>query len=290
MFVVAGVTGHTGKVVANTLLAAGKKVRVIVRDAAKAKSFAEAGAEVAVADNFDVAAITKALQGAEGAYVLLPPDATSTDFVARGHKIADTYAAAIRESRVPHVVLLSSVGAQHVAGTGPIKTVNYAETLFRKIEGTKFTFLRAAYFMENHLNNLHPMKENGVLPAFGGGEAYPFAQVATKDIGEVAADALLHAPATTQIIELEGPAPRSLNDAAAVFGKLLGREVTATALPIDTMVPTLSQYGFSADVAAQYREMNEAMGKGLLTFEGGNAKHVRGKVTLEEFAKAAISQ
>jgi hypothetical protein len=35
MFVVTGVTGNTGSVVASTLLAAGKPVRVVVRDAKK---------------------------------------------------------------------------------------------------------------------------------------------------------------------------------------------------------------------------------------------------------------
>ena len=35
MYVVAGVSGHTGKVAAETLLAQGKSVRVLVRDPAK---------------------------------------------------------------------------------------------------------------------------------------------------------------------------------------------------------------------------------------------------------------
>ena len=36
MYAIAGVSGHTGSVVAETLIAEGKPVRVIVRDAAKA--------------------------------------------------------------------------------------------------------------------------------------------------------------------------------------------------------------------------------------------------------------
>ncbi|HWL85044.1 MAG TPA: NmrA family NAD(P)-binding protein, partial [Polyangiaceae bacterium] len=70
MFVIAGVTGNTGSVVAETLLARGEMVRVIVREAAKGASFAARGAEVAVASLDDSAALSKALAGAKGAYLL----------------------------------------------------------------------------------------------------------------------------------------------------------------------------------------------------------------------------
>ncbi|HEY8075629.1 MAG TPA: hypothetical protein VIF62_16000, partial [Labilithrix sp.] len=49
MFVIAGVSGNTGYVVADELLARGKKVRVVVRDAAKAAAWRDKGAEIAVA-------------------------------------------------------------------------------------------------------------------------------------------------------------------------------------------------------------------------------------------------
>ena len=72
-YVVAGVSGHTGRVVAETLLAKGSKVRVVVRDAAKGEPWAKKGAEVAIADLGDEAALAKALAGATGAYLLVPP-------------------------------------------------------------------------------------------------------------------------------------------------------------------------------------------------------------------------
>ena len=49
MFAVAGVNGHTGKVVAETLLAQSVPVRVIVRDAKKGEAWKAKGAEVAIA-------------------------------------------------------------------------------------------------------------------------------------------------------------------------------------------------------------------------------------------------
>jgi uncharacterized protein YbjT (DUF2867 family) len=78
MYAIAGVTGNTGSVVAETLLAQGKPVRVIVRDAAKGEPWRANGAEVAVASLDDAAALTRALTGVEGAYLLIPPNLSTT--------------------------------------------------------------------------------------------------------------------------------------------------------------------------------------------------------------------
>ncbi|RYE90607.1 MAG: NmrA family transcriptional regulator, partial [Myxococcales bacterium] len=49
MFVVMGVSGHTGSVVASELLGQRRPVRVVVRDEARGAAWKERGAEVAVA-------------------------------------------------------------------------------------------------------------------------------------------------------------------------------------------------------------------------------------------------
>ena len=54
MFVITGATGHVGSVAAETLLAAGEPVRVLVRDAAKAERLRARGAEVFEGDLGDV--------------------------------------------------------------------------------------------------------------------------------------------------------------------------------------------------------------------------------------------
>src|SRR5688500_7630889 len=127
MYAIAGASGHTGSVVADTLLAQGKPVRVIVRDAAKGEAWRAKGAEVAVASLDDAAALAKAFAGVQGAYVLLPPQVTSTEPLAVYARTTAAIASAVRAANVPHVVLLSSIGAQHAAGNGPIKVLYLAE-------------------------------------------------------------------------------------------------------------------------------------------------------------------
>lgn len=285
MYVVLGATGNTGSVVAETLLAAGEKVRVVGRSAEKLATFAKKGAEVVTLDVEDGAALARALTGAKGVYLLLPPDPTSTDFIARGKRLAESYATALTTAKVPHAVLLSSVGAERAGGTGPIVTVGNTERRLSDVKGTVFTFVRAAYFMENVAANLHPMRTDGVLPSFG--DPGPrFDMVATVDIGKVAAHALLSPPKATEVVELSGPTEVSFDDAAAAFATALGRPVKALRLPIETMVPTLTGFGMSPHMAGLYREMTEAFGKGEVHFTG-TGRRVRGTTSITDFAARA---
>ena len=287
MFTVFGANGNTGSVVAGRLIDAGKKVRLVVRDPKKVAALRSRGAEVITGDVTDASAVKSALAGAEGAYLLIPPDNTSNDLFGRGRRIVDNYLAGLTTAKVPHAVMLSSIGAQRPSGTGPIVIVHYAETTLPKAAATRFTFLRAAYFMENNLANAYPMKQDGVLPVFGGGESYPFPMVATHDIGDVAAEALLAPPAATQWIELSGPREYSFVDAAEAASRILGRTVKATPVPLDAVVPTLTKFGFSENVAGLYREMISAFGSGL-GFEG-KGRAARGKVPLEEVLRAGLA-
>lgn len=72
MFAITGTTGQVGHV-ARALLAAGQGVRAVVRDAAKARAWADRGCEVDVADMTDAAGLATAFRGCEGVFILLPP-------------------------------------------------------------------------------------------------------------------------------------------------------------------------------------------------------------------------
>src|SRR5438046_9512437 len=125
MYVIAGVTGHTGRGVAETLLAQREKLRVIVRNAQQGEAWKQRGAEVTVAQLGDATAVAKALGGAKGAYLLVPPRYDADDMLGAQRPVIDALAEAVRKSGVPHVVLLSSLGAELNEGTGPIKGLHY---------------------------------------------------------------------------------------------------------------------------------------------------------------------
>ena len=135
---------------------------------------------------------------------MIPPNVGVADPLARISRSSITSRRRSPRPETPHAVFLSSVGSQHASGTGPIAGTHYGEVVLART-ATRLTFVRAAGFMENVLANAFTMKSDGVLPVFGGGETEPITMVATRDIGDVAADALLSPPSATEWIELHGP-------------------------------------------------------------------------------------
>jgi uncharacterized protein YbjT (DUF2867 family) len=285
MYVIAGVSGHTGSVVANTLLAAKQKVRVIVRDAAKGEAWRQKGADVAVADIADQAALTKALTGAIGAYLLLPPPGwTQTNIAAdRKVKIA-ALLGAVRAAKPGHVVLLSSIGAELPEGTGPIKHIHVVEEGLREA-GVPATFLRAASFMENWDAMLQGAVAGGAL-YYGLAEGVTLPQVATLDIGKTAAQLLLEGPRGVRVVELTGPAALSLQDVAATLSKVAGKPINAISVPLAAMVQALIGQAASPELAESFGEMVGGINTGAIKFHG---TPVRGTVTLEQHLRSALA-
>ena len=283
MFVITGATGNTGSVAAQTLLAAGKAVRVVVRSAAKAKALAERGAEVVEADLNDEAALTAAFKGAEGVFVLSPPDVTLDGFLAKRKELTDRLARVAQAARVKHVVFLSSVGSQHAEGTGIIRSTYNGEQALRAT-GLPVTFVRAAYFMENWAAGLQPATQDGVLPSFVAA-AQVIPMVASQDIGKAVAQALLDGPRGTRVIELSGPRDLSPNDVAAALGEVLGRDVKVAEAPLSATVPVLTSFGFSNDVAGLFQGMMEGIANGKVAFEG-KAEALRGSTSVTQVFRA----
>lgn len=289
MYAITGVSGHTGSVVAETLLAQGKQVRVIVRDAAKGGAWKARGAEVATASLDDTAALTRAFTGTEGVYVLLPPNMATTDPLGTNAKLTSSIAAAVHAANVPHVVLLSSAGAQHPDGIGPIRALHDAERELAAT-GAGFTAVRAAYFQENWGASLGTL-ESGTVYTFVPTELR-FPQVATVDIGRTAAAALVEgAPrGQTRVIELAGPREISGDDVARALTQIVGKPIQVATAPLDAVVPTFTGFGISQEVAELFREMYAGIISGRVAWEGGKARSVRGTASIDATLKKLVGR
>jgi uncharacterized protein YbjT (DUF2867 family) len=280
MYVIAGVSGKTGSVAANALLADKQQVRVIVRDAAQGEPWKAKGAEVAVASLDDRAALARALAGAKGAYLLIPPSSwTATDIPSQRKRVADAIVGAVRDARPGHVVLLSSVGAERASGTGPIQYIRPIEEGLRESD-VPSTFLRAAYFMENWGSMLKGAIESGTL-YYGVRGDRRFSQVATQDIGRTAARLLVEGPPSgVRVVQLAGPADLTLQDVADAIGKVAGKPVTAISVPPAATIDALVGMGASHELAAMYAELTAAIDDGRIAWQSPEV--VRGSVTLEQ--------
>jgi uncharacterized protein YbjT (DUF2867 family) len=285
MYVVAGVTGHTGAATAEALRAQGQAVRVVVRSAEKGEPWKRKGCEVAVADLADPAALAAALDGAEGAYLLAPPNFAATDYVADRVAFVERLAEGVRRAKVRRLVFLSSVGAQHAAGTGPIVALHRAERILRDA-APSVTFVRAAYFLENWGSVIPVAKAQGVLPHFGAIDV-PFPQVCAKDIGAAAARALVEGGEGPRVVELAGQRDWSVGDVAAAVGTLLGKPVKAVGAPLEAARAGLEQAGVPPELARLYAEMYAGIGRGLVAFERPD-RVTRGSTPLLDALRAVV--
>src|ERR1700728_1106487 len=164
MFLVTGITGKVGGATANHLLAQRKEVRALVRSREKAAKWTDRGVELVEGDWNDSAAIERALEGVEGAFVMLPAIwAPSPDFEEAKGVIAN-YVKALTKVAPPRVVALSSMGANRTSGLGIITALSLFEQGFRNLT-SPVAFVRAGGFFENFLYGLH-VGQGGILHVY----------------------------------------------------------------------------------------------------------------------------
>src|ERR1700688_1020371 len=261
MYVILGASGNTGSIIANSLLSAGKKVRVVGRDAGRLKRFVDRGAEAFTTDMSDAAALTKAFTGARAAYLMLPPAKSREE----QERDSDGIARAVKESGLRYAVHLSSYGAQVAKGAGPVSGLHSSEQKLNAIGGLNVLHLRAAYFMESNLAAIGMIHGMGIF----GNALLPDLKVpmaATRDVGGYAAQRLLHLDFSgRQTRELLGERDLSMTEVTAVIAPGIGKpDLRYEQFPYDQVQQVLTQMGVPPKGAALYIEMYKAINAGVL--------------------------
>jgi NAD(P)H dehydrogenase (quinone) len=289
MFTVLGITGNVGGSTAKALLAAGKKVRALVRDKAKAAPWAKQGVELVQGDLNDIALLTAAFRGCDGVFVMVPPFFAPMPGFPETKAIVANIRAALAAAKPKKAVYLSSVGAHREQGLGLITQSHILEQEMRPLSGAN-AFIRAAWFLENYQWDVRSAKERGEIDVYLAPANKPVSMVATNDIGELAATTLQQEWSGNRSLELEGPEKYSPNDAAAVFSKLLGKPVQTNPIQRSEWHRLFVQQGTDEDRTTPHIEMLDGFNSGWIDFEGGGAEHFKGKLTLEQVLKSLIAK
>jgi uncharacterized protein YbjT (DUF2867 family) len=232
MYAITGITGQVGGAVARELLAAGKAVRAVVRDAAKGAAWVGRGCELARADMNDVAAMTAAFRGTEGAFILMPANYDPSPGFTETQAIVEALHEALAAARPGKVVCISTIGAQ-ATQFNLLNQLGMLETSLRRLD-LPVTFLRPGWFMENAAWDIASAKNDGVVPSHLQPLDKPVPMIATADIGQLAADLLQQDWTGHRVVELEGPARISPNDVAAAMTRQLHRDVRMESISRDT--------------------------------------------------------
>jgi uncharacterized protein YbjT (DUF2867 family) len=286
MYVVLGATGHTGSIIASSLLLKGERVRVVGRDASRLERFARKGAEAFTANVSDAAALTQAFTGARAAYLLLPPSMTSLDYRADQERESDSIAKAVKDSSLRYAVHLSSFGAHVSEGTGPIAGLHASEQKLNAITGLNVLHLRAGYFMENNLAAIGMIQGMGmfghaVLPDL----AIPM--IATRDIGEYASQRILKLDFSgKQTRELLGERDLTMNEATGIIARGIGKpDLRYVQFPYEQVLQVLMQMGIPPKTAGQFIEMYKAMNEGIVAAQEPRSPENTTPTSFERFVQ-----
>src|SRR5436190_1773966 len=264
---VMGATGHIGTALTESLLSKGHEVRALGRDQKKLGALAAKGAKTRPGAFLDAAALAEAFAGAEAAFVMIPPSYGESDFGGYQDRAADAIVKAIQKSGVKKVVALSSTGAQHPTGTGPIAGLHRMEQRLRQSGGPDAVLLRPSYFMENHFFSIPTIKGMGIngspLQA-----NLPLAQIATKDIAAKAADLLDRAEFRgSSVAEFAGPRDVTPAESTAILGRAIGKpDLNYVQFPYEDAVKAFSAM-MPPPTASLMVEMYRGMNEGRVAFE-----------------------
>lgn len=283
MYAIIGATGNTGRVVAESLLDAGLPVRVIGRSEERLAPFVGRGAEAAVGDVSDADFVARALADAGGVYSLIPPryDLSLREWQGEAGR---AIVAGIKEAGVPYVVNLSSVGAQHREGTGPIAGLREQEDRLNELSETNVLHLRPGWFMENLYMMLDGVRQMGAL-ALPVRDDLQVPMIATRDIGAEAAGRLAALDFDGHHTrELLGPRDYTLPEIAAILGEAIGVPgLPYVVAPEEAAASALEAMGLHPATVAAMMEMYRGFNEGRVAAQETRSKANTTPTTLEDF-------
>jgi uncharacterized protein YbjT (DUF2867 family) len=284
---VTGPSGNVGRALTSKLLDAGAEVHLLAHDGAKVGNFAAMGARVHEGRLEDPDDVARATQGADALFWIIPTLFQAPDMRAGQRRIAESGAEAIRKNRIPRVVNLSSGGAQHETGVGPVSGLGEGEKILAGA-APNITHLRPGFFMENFLFQLDAIKGQGnIYMPVAGDIRTPM--IATRDIAPVAAARLLDPTWSGHSIHgLHGPADLSLDEVAGILSRVLERPIRYVRIPAAAAREAFLQMGASPSTADAMIEMYAAWDSGRLRPEEPRTPATTTPTTLAEFAAQVL--
>ena len=217
-----GGTGNVGGNVVSELLKRGAAVRVLARKEPEA-SKVQAGVDVAIGDLLDPVSVEKAMDGVDKLFLL---NAVVTDELTQA---LIAYGIAKRVG-LKHITYLSVFKVDQFRDVPHFASKLAVEGALHEF-GMPYTILRPAYYIQNDLGLRDALTKAGVYPMPLGTAGIAAADV--RDIAEVAAISLTEEGHEGQTYDIVAPTPISGPGNAALWSKLLGKEIKYTGHDFD---------------------------------------------------------
>jgi len=267
---VTGAAGHQGGAVMRSLLAAGWKVKALVRDAKNpsSRTIYRKGADLVIGDLDDRDSLDRALKDVYGVFSVQTWEGHGIEGeIRQGKNLAD---AAAGNAALKHLIY-SSAGATFKTGVPFIDSKETIESHITSI-GLPSTIFRPVYFMFNFSSpEMHAAVAQGTMTMAIRPDK-PLQMIAVEDLGEFVRLAFEHPDDYTGMtMDLAGD-EMTMSQVVAAFSRLIGKTVRYAYQPIEDvrrfnadaakMFEWLNEQGYHVDIAALV-----ALYPGLMSFE-----------------------
>ncbi len=284
-YVITGATGNTGRRIALGLLGQGHRVRVVSRNAEKARGLVERGGEIFEGETTDANLLARAFAGADAVYVMIPMDAGAPDYTAMQVTHSAAMAEALRAASVKHAVTLSSVGTHLSEDSGVVLGLRRMEQMLDSVDGLSVLHLRPTYFMENTLAMAGPAKHSGIF----GSPIRPdiaIPMIATQDIADAALRRLQALDFSGKShLYLLGPRDVTFAEVAQVYGAAIGRPgLPYVQFPYDDAREAMIGMGMGRSVVDKLIEFVKLLNAGRVHEDARRTAETTTPTTIEEFS------
>ncbi len=238
--------GNTGRPVTQNLLQAGFPVRAMVRrEDDRAQKLRELGAEVVVANLFDVRDLRNAMTGVQRAYFVAPHGPN-------GLHASMAFAVAAQEAKLETVTTLSQWLSHPGHPSLATRELWLADQISPWMPNVDVVQINPGWFAWTYFLVLDVISQLGVFPmALGQGRNAP---PSNEDMGAVVAATLVDpAPHIGKAYRPTGPKLLAPEEIAATFAKVLGRDVKYSPSSVDMFVKAATVAGFPAHDISQVR-------------------------------------
>jgi uncharacterized protein YbjT (DUF2867 family) len=214
---VTGGTGNVGGAVVQELLKRGAVVRVLARKQPEEGKL-PANVEIAIGDLMDPVSVEKAMEGIDKLFLLNAVVADELTQALIGYGVA-------KRKGIRHITYLSVFKVEQFRDVPHFASKLAVENALREF-GVPYTILRPAYYIQNDVTLKGALAGPGIYPMPIGTEG--IAAVDVRDIAEAAAISLTTEGHDGQTYDLVGPTLISGPGNAAIWSRLLNKEIKYT--------------------------------------------------------------
>ncbi len=264
MIVVTAPTSNIGRQVLQTILDAGEPIRVIARDPSKLPAETRERVEVVEGSHSEPEVVTRAFEGADAVFWLVPADPRAESAHAAYVEFARPGCEAFKKQGVKRVVGISALGRGWPNEAGYVSAALAMDDAIAAT-GVSYRALTCASFMDNVLRQAEPIKNQGVI-SWPSPPDLKMPTCATRDIAVIASSLLLDRSwSGVDSVPVLGPEDLSFRQMAQILSEALGKPVRFEEMPLDAMKAMVLSRGMSEGMARGMIQMLAAKKEGMDT-------------------------